>query len=130
MNDKELRIKIINHKLLLSEFCDKNPDKIINDVYGNYTDYINFLEELIVNLKMNSIIKYTEKELRDWWPAICPECGWRGLSRDCTGGRPIADTGDCDDVLCPICYKFTNRNVVVLDDDNIQVVSNPLHELG
>lgn len=49
--------------------------------------------------------EYTADELRRWWPAVCPACGWRGLSRDCAGGQPIADTGDYGDVLCPTCLE-------------------------
>lgn len=46
---------------------------------------------------------YTAEELKDWWAARCPKCGWEGLSRDCNGGTSIADTGDFSDVLCPKC---------------------------
>jgi hypothetical protein len=46
---------------------------------------------------------YTEEELKHWWVAKCPECRWEGLSRDAEGGRAIADTGDYDDVICPVC---------------------------
>lgn len=38
-----------------------------------------------------------------WWNAVCPKCGWEGLSRDCDGGYPIADTGDYSDCVCPKC---------------------------
>lgn len=42
-------------------------------------------------------------ERAKWWAAYCPKCQWSGLSRDCEGGHPIADTGDYDEVLCPKC---------------------------
>lgn len=48
---------------------------------------------------------YTEEELKKWWIAVCPECKWSGLSRDCGGGGQIADTGDYDDPVCPECSK-------------------------
>lgn len=54
---------------------------------------------------------YTVEELKRWWPARCPECHWRGLSRDAAGGGSIADTGDYDDVVCPKCYTS-------VEDDN------------
>jgi len=47
--------------------------------------------------------KYTKAELKKYWIARCPECGWKGLSRDCNGFAPIADTGDYDDGTCPRC---------------------------
>ncbi len=46
---------------------------------------------------------FTEEELKKWWIGQCPSCHWRGLSRDAAGGHPIADTGDCTDVVCPVC---------------------------
>jgi len=57
---------------------------------------------------------YTEEELKKWWIAKCPECGWEGLSRDCAGGGQIADTGDYFDCLCPHCIK--QGKVIVVDD--------------
>ena len=36
--------------------------------------------------------KYTAEELKEWYLAVCPKCGWRGLSREALGGQ-IADTG-------------------------------------
>ena len=38
-----------------------------------------------------------------WWPAHCPECGWQGMSNETAGGNQIADTGDYDDPVCPVC---------------------------
>lgn len=37
------------------------------------------------------------------WKARCFECGWRGLSSECHGGQPIADTGGHGELLCPKC---------------------------
>lgn len=48
---------------------------------------------------------YTDDELRRWWIGRCPKCGWAGLSRDAAGGEAIADTGDFDNVCCPVCYE-------------------------
>lgn len=48
-------------------------------------------------------MKYTAEELKTWWAAKCPQCGWEGLSRDCNGGNPTADTGDFGAVICPKC---------------------------
>ena len=38
-----------------------------------------------------------------WWPARCPECGWEGMSDETEGGHQIADTGDYDNPVCPVC---------------------------
>lgn len=59
-------------------------------------------------------VVYTEGELRKWWVAECPKCKWIGLSRDCAGGQPIADTGDYGEVLCPKCYE--NDDFVAVDE--------------
>lgn len=48
--------------------------------------------------------RYSEADLKTWWPTKCKKCGWQGLSRDCSGGGAIADTGDYDDPMCPKCY--------------------------
>lgn len=58
--------------------------------------------------------RFTKEELEKWWHAQCPKCGWDGLSRDCAGGEPIADTGDFNDPLCPMCIK--KDDCVVVDD--------------
>lgn len=68
---------------------------------------------------------YTWEEFARWWPAKCRCCGWRGLSRDCLGGEPIADTGDFNDPLCPEC--LSNK----LDDDHrIRLTGCPEFETG
>ena len=59
-------------------------------------------------------MKYTKKELKNWWIAKCPRCGWEGLSRDCAGGGQIADIGDSEDSLCPECFK---EEIWVIVDD-------------
>jgi hypothetical protein len=33
----------------------------------------------------------------------CKKCGWRGSSQIVGGGRPYADTGDYEDIYCPVC---------------------------
>lgn len=38
-----------------------------------------------------------------WYNAVCEDCGWSGSSQYLFGGHAIADTGDYDDVYCPIC---------------------------
>ncbi len=38
-----------------------------------------------------------------WWPARCPVCGWEGMSNETAGGNQIADTGDYNDCVCPVC---------------------------
>jgi len=54
---------------------------------------------------LEETVKYTKEDLNGYWPAKCPSCGWRGLSKDCTGGDAIADTGDFNEVTCPKCTK-------------------------
>jgi len=51
---------------------------------------------------------YSKEELKKYWTAWCPECGWVGLSRDCGGGNAIVDLGDCSDPICPKCYSVVN----------------------
>ncbi len=66
--------------------------------------------------------KYTKEDLKKWWPAVCPGCGWKGLSRDCYGGGQIADTGDYDDLSCPECVesaiKACERCAETIDCEN------------
>jgi hypothetical protein len=42
----------------------------------------------------------------------CPLCGWKGSSTDAAGGGPIADTGDFDDLLCPVCIRVELATVL------------------
>src|SRR5690606_26302363 len=37
-----------------------------------------------------------------YFPAICNECGWKGMSSLCSTHQ-IADTGDFSDWACPRC---------------------------
>ena len=64
---------------------------------------------------------YTEDELLLFYTVKCPFCGWIGLSRDCAGGLQIADTGDYDDPLCPVCLSKGMYHYVV-EDTSIQDV--------
>lgn len=54
--------------------------------------------------------RYTEQEKREYWHARCEECGWDGLTVDCEGFGPIADTGDYDDGYCPRCNSTVCGN--------------------
>lgn len=57
---------------------------------------------------LESTPRHTPDELKKWWAAKCPECGWRGLDRDCA----VPGTSD---PLCPVCLSKGKR--VVVDDD-------------
>ena len=46
---------------------------------------------------------YDEQDLDRYYPARCGDCGWVGISSACTGGGPLADTGDYEDIYCPKC---------------------------
>ena len=37
----------------------------------------------------------------------CKLCKWKGLSCQCSGGKAIADTGDFDELRCPLCGCMT-----------------------
>ena len=56
-----------------------------------------------------SLPTYTAEELQKWWPARCPRCGWRGLSRDCHGGEAMGETGDYTELACPTCSDKASR---------------------
>jgi hypothetical protein len=42
-------------------------------------------------------------EMKKYYFCECKLCGWRGSSQFAVGGHSIADTGDYDDIRCPIC---------------------------
>ena len=69
--------------------------------------------------------KYFSTVLEQWWPAKCPACGWRGISRDCGGGAPIADTGDFTDPICPKCLE-KEKGICVEDDPDFESVETTL----
>ena len=60
--------------------------------------------------------QYTDEELKHWWPAKCPVCGWEGLSRDCAGGW-ATPAGDYDDPACPVCFEKGDFTVVDDQED-------------
>jgi hypothetical protein len=55
--------------------------------------------------RLTSATMVTARDVGRYFMAKCcdRQCGWVGLSRDCSGGDPIADTGDHSDILCPVC---------------------------
>jgi hypothetical protein len=63
--------------------------------------------------------QYTSESLKKWWPAVCLECDWHGLSRDAAGGEALADTGDFADVVCPDCGTplEEDKDIEVVDVD-------------
>ena len=48
---------------------------------------------------------------KQWWHAVCTNCGWQGPSIQLHGGGPMGDTGDYEDVRCPICEETTIEEV-------------------
>jgi len=38
-----------------------------------------------------------------FYPCECLRCGWKGMSDEAAGGEAIADSGDYNDIVCPIC---------------------------
>lgn len=49
-----------------------------------------------------------EKFFGHFFKVKCPECNWQGMSNECEGGGPIADTGDYDNIVCPKCFNGGN----------------------
>ncbi len=75
-------------------------------VDANDEDALKIIKEETIPTEVKTKVKYSEEELKKWWLALCPKCGWNGLSRDCNGGNPMADTGDYSDVTCPVCDEI------------------------
>lgn len=70
----------------------------------------------------------------NYYPALCGNCGWKGMSSICGGGDAIADTGDYSDPCCPKCERETINDycgVELLNDGYYQQSSvNPkLHTI-
>ena len=63
-------------------------------------------DSIKLKAEIERVAPYSEEELKKWWLAYCPKCGWKGLSRDCRGGEQLADTGDYSDVTCPVCDEI------------------------
>lgn len=59
------------------------------------------------NYFVEKILKGLPNNEANFYPAICGNCGWKGMSSLCDGGGQIADTGDYDDVICPKCGRQT-----------------------
>lgn len=58
---------------------------------------------------------HSEQDLIDYWAVKCPECNWKGLSKDAlcfpTGGD------DYDDPICPKCHAKDYSSVTLEDDE-------------
>lgn len=56
---------------------------------------------------------------KKYYPVFCTCCGWIGMSNQSEGGKQIADTGDYDDIYCPICYcvngDYSKGNQITLE---------------
>lgn len=71
------------------------------------------------------------KSGRYYW-CKCEECGWEDSSEYLLGGGAIADTGDYDDVYCPICgcTNLDGDSKYVTEDTYAdQIVEIPLREI-
>lgn len=86
--------------------------------------FIYLPKELKLWLMLRETRVYTKENLVKWWPAYCPKCGWRGLSRDCAGGGSLGDSGDYDDVVCSACLKDREDWIPVEDDENYKEAEN------
>lgn len=47
-----------------------------------------------------------------YWLCRCPTCKWRGHSGEADGGDPMADTGDFNDVVCPVCGDLVEDDYI------------------
>ena len=56
-------------------------------------------------MKIENISEFYRQyeESNKYYLAECRKCGWWGSSELLNGGHQLADTGDYDDVYCPIC---------------------------
>jgi predicted RNA-binding Zn-ribbon protein involved in translation (DUF1610 family) len=72
-------------------------------------EWVETLERIVNNLKIapNSY-RFTSKEDKknNYYTSECDKCGWWGSSKLTEGGGQIADTGDYDDVFCPVCGNY------------------------
>lgn len=95
------------------QIIDKLKEFLLEQVHINETDvdwdkvvWHDTLSKLVGNLKIAEL-SYTEASKSDkesgYYTAQCNECGWFGTSRLLLGGGQIGDTGDYDDVYCPVC---------------------------
>lgn len=71
---------------------------------GNIRDSVNLHN--IVQIAREALA--TPGEALNWkhpkyYPVKCRGCGWTGMSDKTNRGHPIADTGDFDDIRCPVC---------------------------
>lgn len=65
-----------------------------------------------------------EEAKNRYYPAECPHCGWVGSSAKLKGGGQIADTGDYDDVYCPVCGSIDTE-----DAENEQTIIDYIRRL-
>lgn len=73
---------------------------------GQIQDLNNRADELESMLaQLMSVRVFSEDALKRFYPVKCAKCGWIGLSSSCGGGCVLGDTGDYDDITCPVCYS-------------------------
>lgn len=85
----------------LRKYLDKRQENL-----GETMTWIFTLDKLVSNLKKapESYRACTEEDIEErYYLAECDVCGWWGSSKLLDGGGAIADTGDHEDCVCPVC---------------------------
>lgn len=74
---------------------------------------------------MELYIKILPDGEKKWYVCECEKCGWIGSSEHVGGGGAIADTGDYDDIYCPMC----GSGYIADDVDNDQPITSFVERL-
>lgn len=97
-NDKQ----ILNN---LKSFLDKQifRDQLFSDANWEIIHYVETVDKILYNLEKVLPNSYNYINKDNYYTCECFDCGWWGSSEYLNGGGQIADTGDYDDTICPIC---------------------------
>lgn len=110
LTEKDIE-KMEKIKTILSNSIATQNLQSISDKEWEIINLIGFLDDVKYRLEIapQSYRECDEEDTKQlYYTAKCGVCGWYGSSALLLGGDSIGDTGDYDDVVCPICG---NKNI-------------------
>lgn len=114
-------------KEIVSEIKKFITDNLPDGITINYQKYewCDTLDRMVRNLEKAPLSYEYPDPKTNFYACECEECGWWGSSELCDGGTQIADTGDYDDIFCPVCGS---RELLDVDTPDPKLLNKILYK--